>query len=135
MSKQYRFIFPNYVLHIGLMITISKVAKCSPSSVYSACLGIVVFSKPVSSSFKWVAKYILCRSKLEGELNWIELERFIILFLPCLWEYGTLCQFLKQISKLCLQLTVQVYSLLAQTEEERKAFFEVAKRRWGAMWH
>ena len=48
---------------------------------------------------------------------------FIILFLLCLWEQGTPEQFSKQISKLSFQLSFQIYSLLAQTEGERKAFF------------
>ena len=53
---------------------------------------------------------------------------FIILFLLCLWEQRTPWQFSKQISKLSFQLTVQVYSLLGQTEEERKAFFGGSKK-------
>ena len=47
---------------------------------------------------------------------------FIILFLLCLWQQGTPWQFSKQISKLSFQLSVQIYSLLDQTEGERKAF-------------
>ena len=49
---------------------------------------------------------------------------FVILFLLCLWEQGTPWQFSKQISKLSFQLSFQIYSLLAQTKGERKAFFE-----------
>ena len=48
---------------------------------------------------------------------------FIIPFLLCLWEEGTPWKFSKQISKLSFQLSVQIYSLLGQTEGERKAFF------------
>ena len=48
---------------------------------------------------------------------------FIILFLLCLWEQGTPWEFLKQISKLPFQLNFPIYSLLAQTEGEGKAFF------------
>ena len=48
----------------------------------------------------------------------------IILFLLCLCEQGIPWQFSKQISKLSFQLSFQIYSLLAQTDEERKAFFE-----------
>ena len=53
-----------------------------------------------------------------------------ILFLFCLWKQGTPWQFSKQISKLSFQLSFQIYSLLAQTEGERKTFFwiESAKR-------
>ena len=40
-----------------------------------------------------------------------------------LWEQGTAWQFSKQISKLSFQLSVQIYSLLGQTEGERKALF------------
>ena len=43
---------------------------------------------------------------------------FIILLLLCLWEQGTPWQFSKQISKLSFQLSVQIYSLLGQTEGE-----------------
>ena len=46
-----------------------------------------------------------------------------MLFLFCLWKQGTPWQFPKQISKLSFQLSFQIYSLLAQTVEERKAFF------------
>ena len=48
---------------------------------------------------------------------------FIILFLLCHWEQRTPWQFSKQISKLYFQLSFQIYSLLTQTERERKAFF------------
>ena len=50
---------------------------------------------------------------------------FIILFMLCQWELrqGTPWQFPKQISKLSFQLSSQIYSVLAQTERERKAFF------------
>ena len=48
---------------------------------------------------------------------------FIILFLLCQWEQGAPWQFSKQIGKLSFQLSFQIYSLLAQTEGERKAFF------------
>ena len=53
---------------------------------------------------------------------------FIILFLLCLWEQGTPWQFSKQISKLSFQLSVQIYSLLGQTEGERNAFFGGCKK-------
>ena len=49
---------------------------------------------------------------------------FIILFLLCLREQGAPCQFSKQISKLLsFQLSLQICSLLAQTEGERDTFF------------
>ena len=48
---------------------------------------------------------------------------FNILFLLCLWEQGITRQCSKQISKLSFQLSFQIYSLLVQTEGERKAFF------------
>ena len=53
---------------------------------------------------------------------------FTILFLLCLWKQGTPQQFLKQISKLSFQLNVQIYSLLGQTEGEKKAFFGGCKK-------
>ena len=48
---------------------------------------------------------------------------FIIVFLLCLWEQRTTLQFSKKISKLSFQLSLQIYSFLAQTEGEREAFF------------
>ena len=56
------------------------------------------------------------------------MKAFIILFLLCLWEQGIPWQFLKQISKLSFQLSVQIYSLLGQTEGEREAFFGEYKK-------
>ena len=56
------------------------------------------------------------------------MKAFIILFLLCLWEQGIHWQFLKQISKLSFQLSVQIYSLLGQTEGEREAFFGEYKK-------
>ena len=53
---------------------------------------------------------------------------FINLFLLCLWEQRTPWQFLKQISKLSFQLSVQIYSLLGQTEWERNVFFGGCKK-------
>ena len=54
---------------------------------------------------------------------------FIILFLLCLWEHGTPCQFSKQISQLSFELSFQVYSLLSQTEEERNVLFDECKKK------
>ena len=48
---------------------------------------------------------------------------FIILFLLCQWEQGAPWQDSKQICKLSFQLSFQIYSLLAQTEREKRAFF------------
>ena len=48
---------------------------------------------------------------------------FIILLLLCLWEQGTPWQFSKQISKLSFQLSVQIYSILGQTEGGKKGLF------------
>ena len=53
---------------------------------------------------------------------------FINLFLLCLWEQRTPWQFLKQISKLSFQLSVQIYFLLGQTEGERNTFFGGCKK-------
>ena len=52
----------------------------------------------------------------------------IILFLLCLWEQETPWQFSKQISKPAFQLSVQIYSLLGQTEGERNAFLGGCKK-------
>ena len=57
---------------------------------------------------------------------------FIILFLLCLWEQGTPWQFSKQISKLSFELSLQIYSVLGQTEGERKAFFGGCKKEGGS---
>ena len=57
------------------------------------------------------------------------IKMFIILFLLCLWEQRAPCQFSKKsVYKLSFQLSVQIYSLLAQTEGERKAFLEGCKK-------
>ena len=53
---------------------------------------------------------------------------FIILVLLCLWEHGTPWQFSKQISKLSFQVSVQIYSLLGQTEGETNAFYGGCKK-------
>ena len=46
---------------------------------------------------------------------------FIILFLLCLWEQRAPCQFSQYISKLLFfQLSLQIYSLLVQTDGERE---------------
>ena len=54
---------------------------------------------------------------------------FIILFLLCLWEQEVLRQFSKLISKLYFQLSFQIYSLLVQTEGQRKKGGRV--QEWG----
>ena len=52
-----------------------------------------------------------------------------MLLLLYLWEQGTPCQFSKQISKISFQLTVQIYTLLGQTEGEKKVYFGGCKKR------
>ena len=52
----------------------------------------------------------------------------IILFLLCLWKQGTLWKFSKKISKLSFQLSVQIYSLLGQTQGEMEVFFGGCKK-------
>ena len=52
----------------------------------------------------------------------------IIAFLLCLWELTKRWQFSKQIRKLSLELSVQVYYVLGQTEEGSKAFFGGCKK-------
>ena len=60
---------------------------------------------------------------------------FIILFLLRLWEQGLTWQLLKQITKLFSQMSVQLYSLLGQTEGERKTFSEISpKSNLVVMW-
>ena len=52
---------------------------------------------------------------------------FMILFLLYQWEQGRPCYFSKRISKFSFQLGFRIYSLLAQTEGERKTFLEKAQ--------
>ena len=102
----------NYLLHIGIMLTISE----EFTILCLICLrGNREYTdsfqdKSVSFSFKWVPKYILFLAKLKGEgrlfwsgqakmypLNYLLhmgvtltiIKVFIILFLICLWEQGT----------------------------------------------
>ena len=49
-------------------------------------------------------------------------EVFSILFLLCQWEQGAPYQFSRKINKLSFQLSFKIYSILAQTEGERKPF-------------
>ena len=51
------------------------------------------------------------------------IKLFIILFLLSQGEQRTSWQLSKQISKLSFQFSLQIYSLLAQTEGETKTFF------------
>ena len=147
MNKQHRVIL--YLLHIGLMLAISKVLTifCLLCLCANREYPGSFQNKQVSSSFKCVSKYILFLTKLKGEgrpfwsgqayiypLNYLLhvgvmlniIKVFIILFLLCLWEYGT--RFLKQISKLSFQMSVQVYSFLGETEGEKKTIFERQKK-------
>ena len=48
---------------------------------------------------------------------------FMITFLLYLWGQGAPWKFSEEISKLSFQLSFHIYSLLAQTEGERKDFF------------
>ena len=72
---------------------------------------------------KW--KSIDLSSKLSltygGNVNYYKSVHHPIPILPV--GTGTPWQFSKQISKLSFQLSFQIYSLLAQTEGERKTFF------------
>ena len=61
----------------------------------------------------------------------IIIKVFIILFLLCLWEI--VGQFSKQINNFSFQLSVQVYSLLGQSEGEKKAFFG-GRKKGEALW-
>ena len=68
----------------------------------------------------------LCR----GNVNYYKSVHHRIATLPVgigLW------QFPRQISKPSFQLSVQVYSLLGQTEEERKVLFGGCKKKGGAL--
>ena len=98
-------------------------------------------NKSVGSSFKRVPKYILFLTKLKEErsfwsgqaqiypLNYLLhvgvmltiIKVFIILFL--LLRIGTILAIFRiNQLKICFQLSVKVFSLLNQTEGERKAF-------------
>ena len=61
------------------------------------------------------------------------IKMLIILFLLCLWKQWISTQFSKQISKFFFRLSVQIYSFLGQTEEERKAFC-VGCKKGTALW-
>ena len=65
--------------------------------------------------------FFTCR----GNVNYY--KSVIILFLLFLWQQETPRQFSKRISKLSIQLSVQVCSLLGQSESEKKAFLEGAR--------
>ena len=103
-------------------------------------------NKLVSSSFKWMPKYILFLAKLKGEGKLFGMEKHKL----SLWTYilyGGNVNYYKNvhhpiltrknrehpvsklISKLCFQLSFQVYSLLGQTLGEREAFFDGCKKR------
>ena len=106
-------------------------------------------NKSVSSSFKWVPKYIRLLAKLKGEgkpfrsgqahiylLNYLLhvgvkltiIKVFIILFLHSLWKYGLPWQFSKKINNLFFQFGLKVYSLLVQIEKKRgRPFLEGAR--------
>ena len=109
-------------------------------------------NKSVSSSFKWVPKYILFLAKLKGERSpfyreqtWIYslnyllhagvmltiIKVFIVLFVLCMWEQGTPWQFSKQINKLSFQLSVQVSFFLANLKRRGRPFLEGARKRGG----
>ena len=51
------------------------------------------------------------------------IKMYIILFLLGLWEQDPVNFRNKSVYKLSFQLSFQIYSLLAQTEGERKTFF------------
>ena len=59
---------------------------------------------------------------------------FFMLFLLCLWEYGTLWEFSKQTSKFFFQLSVQVYYLLCKLKRRGKPLLDGAKRG-AALWY
>ena len=90
----------------------------------------------MSTKVKWEGKPFWNGQAYIYPLNYLlhmgamlsNMKVFIILFLLCLWEEGTPWQFSKQISKLSFQLSVQVYSLLDQTEGEKKVFFGECKK-------
>ena len=132
-----------YPLHIGLMFTISKV--CIILHLLCLC-GNREYpgsfqNKSISSSFKWVPEW----SERDAFLKWTSIDLSSKLSLTYggnvnyyksvhhpipklwLWEQGTSCQFSKQISKLSFQWSVQIYSVLGQTQGERRPFLENAR--------
>ena len=88
-------------------------------------------NKSVSSSFKWVPSQVMRKRRPlwsgQAYVNYYKSVHHPI-FLLCLWEQGTPWQFSKQISKLSFQLSFQIYSLLDQTERERKVLFGGCKK-------
>ena len=67
MSKQHRFYSLNYLWHIGLMLTISKVFSilCLLCLSWNREYTGSFQNKSLSSSFKWVSKYFLFLAKLK----------------------------------------------------------------------
>ena len=110
MSKQQIYLLNYLVCSLSrIMLIISKVFTI-------LCLLCLCGNMEYPGSFQniYPLNYLL---HMEVILTIIKV--FIILFLFCLWEQGIPWEFSKQISKLSFQLSFQIYSLLAQTEEER----------------
>ena len=96
-------------------------------------------NKSVSSFFIWVPKWNEREDLFEvGKiypLNYLLhkgvmltiIKVFIILFIPCLWKQGANWIFSKQDLKLSVELSVQRYYLLGQTESEIKILFRGSK--------
>ena len=122
------------------MLTI--LAKCSHSWLLCLCGNredpVSLQNKLVSSSFKWVPKYILFLAKLKGEGRpfWNEegvtltiIKVFIILFLLEVIRDNLAIFKINQYG--FFQLIVQ---LLPKLKGERKAFFERCKKGGHILW-
>ena len=98
-----------------------------PSSFQSKAASIKIF---LSAQVKWKGRYFWSGCKHSRFIIYLLhmgviltiIKAFTILFLLCQWEQGTPWQFSKQTSKLSFHLSFRIYSLLAQTEEERKTY-------------
>ena len=109
-------------------------------------------NKLVSSSLKWVHRYILFLAKLKREgrafLELAKIDLSLKLSISCGGNFnyyksvydpiptliagmGNTWQFSKEVSKLSFPLSVQIFFLLSQTKGERKTFFE----RWKKVGH
>ena len=131
MNKKIKIYPLNYYLRIGLMLIIRKVFTilCLLYLSESREYPISLQNKSVSSLSNECPRIFCSWPNFCMGVMLNIMKVFIILFLLYLWEQGIPWKFLKQISKLSFQqFNVKVYSLLDQTEGERKAFLEDSRR-------
>ena len=138
----YFFITQIYLLHVGLMLRVHHPLSIMPvqkqgmpwqfseqSSKHQALLSNECPREVRGKTFlKWTSMDLSSKLPLTYGVM-LTIIKVFILFLLCLQEQGTSWKFLKQISKFFFQLSLHIYSLPAQTEEERKAIFGSVQKR------